>query len=153
MVSDNDKNQRRTRSVSDNELLHEFEYNRPSRKDNDDDEDDPAGSSSRTRQLSGGGVLVGDEGVGSVAGVRGTGLGAGGGRAPKQLAWTKRKRSARGLFFRSGSSHPKTQDGPSPGGVVGTTDRGSLGSAFTGVGTNLSAAGAEKFAGGKPESG
>lgn len=156
MVSDDEVQQRtRGRAVSDNELFREFEYRPPPRTDNDDDHDDHDAQdgrsrSSRSGQGTGRAGTVGEAEVGS-SGAKGVGVAAaaGKGRAPKQPSWGKRKKSGRGLFFRSGSSHPKTQDGlspSSPGPVVGATTAtgGSGGGGAKGMATNLPPAGVAK---------
>eukprot|EP00752_Nemacystus_decipiens_P010432 g9296.t2 len=117
MVSDDEKIKRRARSASDNDLL------RPRKNDDDDsgraaasssppaavDDLDDTANGARRRHHSAAGPAPEAEVQAGVAG----GLG---GKTSKPPGWTRKTKSARNLFFRSGST-PKTQDGESLSGA------------------------------------
>lgn len=105
MVSDDEQIKRTARAASDNDLL------RPRKNDNNNNNSSPlvfddTASSGGTRSKRNHSTAQALPVSGSGEGTRGAG-----GKTPKPPGWG-RKKSARGLFFRSGA--PKTQDGESP---------------------------------------
>lgn len=110
MASDDEKIKRTPRSASDNDLL------RPRKKEDEDSKrassphvvfDDTASNGMRSKRHHSSSAPPPPPPGAGVAGA------PGGGKTPKPPGWGKKTKSARGLFFRSGST-PKTQDGESP---------------------------------------
>lgn len=130
MVSDDEKIKRTTRAASDNDLLRPRKSEAISTVVAFDDTASNGGiRSSRHHSAA---VVSSSPAPAPAAPGAGSGPGGVGGKTPKPPGWSKKTKSARGLFFRSGTT-PKTQHGESPTGSGSSLGKGLAGAAAAGT--------------------